>query len=415
MQKLVAETLVPSHTSLAPLQQLQGWLEAATKAGLPLAVWRQPHQATKHLVVSFTPEIKQVEPDLEELAPGFLAHPFASDDKTGAYYLPADLYWNTGLESPNLTPGTEEAVGPFWELAEAAMANPAFRPLDFHPNPKPPTNKEQCEETHYVQLVNEGIKAIKAGHFQKVVPSRTKRVTLPEQFQMVQTFHELCERYPNAFVSLVSIPQVGTWLGATPEVLITVKDRRYFNTVALAGTQRWDLDRDLDDAAWRGKEIEEQALVSRYIINCFKKIRLREFDEQGPRTSRAGNLIHLKTDFKVDMQATNFPQLGTVMLKLLHPTSAVCGMPKESAENFLLAQEGYNREFYAGYLGPVNVQSLTSLYVNLRCMQWLGREALLYAGAGVTADSKPQKEWEETELKCNTLLSVIQGTNTEAQ
>ncbi|MEL6537509.1 MAG: chorismate-binding protein [Bacteroidota bacterium] len=96
------------------------------------------------------------------------------------------------------------------------------------------------------------------------------------------------------------------------------------------------------------------------------------------------------------------------MLKLLHPTSAVCGMPKETSEAFLAKHEGYSRELYAGYLGPVNVQEFTSLYVNLRCMQYLGQEAILYAGAGVTIDSNPQKEWEETELKCNTLLSVIQ-------
>ena len=47
-------------------------------------------------------------------------------------------------------------------------------------------------------------------------------------------------------------------------------------------------------------------MVSRYIINCFKKIRLREFEEIGPKTVAAGNLLHLRTDFQVDMAATNF-------------------------------------------------------------------------------------------------------------
>ena len=75
------------------------------------------------------------------------------------------------------------------------------------------------------------------------------------------------------------------------------------------------------------KDIEEQALVERYVISCFKKIRLREYDEHGPKTMIAGNVLHLKTEFEVDMVATNFPQLGSVMLNLLHPTSAVCGMP----------------------------------------------------------------------------------------
>ena len=95
-------------------------------------------------------------------------------------------------------------------------------------------------------------------------------------------------------------------------------------------------------------------MVSRYIINCFKKIRLREFKEIGPKTAKAGNLVHLKTTFEVDTEATNFQELGTVMLELLHPTSAVAGMPKDAALQFLEKFEGLEREYFAGYLGPVD-------------------------------------------------------------
>ena len=123
--------------------------------------------------------------------------------------------------------------------------------------------------------------------------------------------------------------------------------------------------------------------------------------------------MHLKSDFKVDMKATNFPQLGTVMLDLLHPTSAVCGMPKDIALQYLNTYEGYARELYSGYLGPVNVQGNTSLFVNLRCLQWHASMARVYAGAGVTIDSQAQKEWEETEMKMNTLISVICDQSTK--
>ena len=144
-----------------------------------------------------------------------------------------------------------------------------------------------------------------------------------------------------------------------------------------------------------------------YIISCFKKIRLREYEEHGPKTVVAGNILHLNTEFIVDMKATNFPQLGSVMLALLHPTSAVCGMPLDRAFQFLIEHEGYDREFYSGYLGPINFQNQTNLYVNLRCLQLLEKEAIVYAGAGITQDSDPEKEWEETELKMNTLLQVL--------
>jgi isochorismate synthase len=150
-------------------------------------------------------------------------------------------------------------------------------------------------------------------------------------------------------------------------------------------------------------------LVERYIISCFKKIRLREYDEYGPKTVVAGNLMHLKSEFTVDMKETNFPQLGTIMLRLLHPTSAVCGMPLEPALEFLNRHEGYNRSFYSGFLGPVNIDEQIHIFVNLRCMQLRQADAVLYAGAGVTSDSIPEKEWEETEMKMNTLMRVLFG------
>ena len=122
----------------------------------------------------------------------------------------------------------------------------------------------------------------------------------------------------------------------------------------------------------------------------------------------AGNLMHLRTDFTVDMEATDFPQLGTIMLELLHPTSAVCGMPRAQAKAFLDEQEKLDRQFFAGFLGPVNIQDETSLFVNLRCMQLLEKQVVLYAGAGITADSDPDREWQETEDKIATLTTLLE-------
>ena len=123
---------------------------------------------------------------------------------------------------------------------------------------------------------------------------------------------------------------------------------------------------------------------------------------------QAGNLIHLKTEFSVDMEKVSYPLLGTAMLDLLHPTSAICGMPMKAAAQFLKDREGFDRSYFSGYLGPSNIENKTSLFVNLRCMQILKNKAILYAGAGVTEDSDPESEWNETEMKFQTLLNVIQ-------
>jgi isochorismate synthase len=179
--------------------------------------------------------------------------------------------------------------------------------------------------------------------------------------------------------------------------------------MSLAGTQPAQCDNPLKSAAWTQKEIEEQALVSRYIVDCFKTIRLREYEEHGPKTILAGNLLHLRSDFKVNMRSTGFANLGSVMLSLLHPTSAVCGMPRKEAQAFLKAYEGFDRSFYSGFLGPVQIEGATSLFVNLRTASFREGQVVLYAGAGVTEDSDPQKEWEETELKCEIIGKFIQN------
>lgn len=263
------------------------------------------------------------------------------------------------------------------------------------------------EKKAFLDIVDLCVKEIVQGTLEKIVPSRIRTIELPPAFDVIEAFQKLCVAYPQALISFVTIPGVGNWLGASPEVLVRVEDKSVFRTVALAGTLPYQPGVDLRSVAWTQKEIEEQALVERYVISCFKKVRLREYEEHGPRTVIAGNLMHLKSEFTVDIKATNFQQIGTVMLDLLHPTSAVCGMPLEPSLDFLRRHEPHDRGFYAGYLGPVNIRNNIDLFVNLRCMQIGGAFGRLYAGAGVTIDSIPEKEWDETEIKFNTLLNVV--------
>lgn len=378
-------------------------LNHALENNFSFALWRSPNDSVKNLIVSYTAKTLEPKAILEDLAPGFIFAPF---DKTKSrYYLPADIMFHFSEGVLNEPANNEANASREWfnEAASKAGLKPS-KPFFFKQS-----STSSSDKTAYMQLVAKGVRQIEDGAFEKIVPSRAKRVELPESFDAIDTFQKLCDTYPNALISFVSIPNVGTWMGASPELLIQVENNRIFKTVALAGTKPFEPGTDIRNVAWTQKEIEEQALVSRYIISNFKKIRLREYDEQGPKTVIAGNVMHLKTTYAVDMKETNFPQLGSVMLQLIHPTSAVCGMPLEESLAFLKANEGYDREFYAGYLGPVNVSNTISLFVNLRCMQLADTQAILYAGAGVTADSIPESEWDETEIKLNTLLKVIRA------
>lgn len=379
----------------------QEWFQdifySAIENGFSTALWRLPNSTSFHALVSTTSERVSIERTLEELSTGFLFAPF--DKAKERIFLNGDFTFS--FENDELISSGFEQLKDSqpWMRQQTNKSNPT-RSEYKNPNPK------SHAAVDYRNLVKNSITAIHHNDFEKVVTSRIKKIDLSDSFDPIESFQHLATAYPNAFISLVSIKDVGTWLGASPEILVTINGDQ-FKTVALAGSQPLTPGTNLKDVAWTQKEIEEQALVSRYIINCFKKIRLREFEEHGPKTVIAGNILHLNTEFKVDMKATNFPQLGTVMLELLHPTSAVCGMPLENAFQFLIENEGYDREFYSGYLGPVNFQSQTNIYVNLRCLQLLEKDAIIYAGAGITHDSDPEKEWEETELKMNTLLQVL--------
>jgi isochorismate synthase len=183
--------------------------------------------------------------------------------------------------------------------------------------------------------------------------------------------------------------------------------------MALAGTQARLPGQPLTAVRWSSKEVEEQALVSDYIRDFFSRAGAGAVHETGPRTVAAGNVVHLQTDFCVELPHHELMALANRVLHELHPTSAVCGMPKDKALAFILQHEGYDRSFYSGYLGPVYIDGQSHLYVNLRCMQLGQGAAYLYAGGGVTADSNPDAEWRETELKAGTLLAVLQGAANE--
>jgi isochorismate synthase len=382
-------------------------ITTAILKGLGIAVWRSPGLKDIHLIISFDKiQPNYSHPSLEKYQPGFVVSPYENDNNLLQYFIKADLHFvfdDAGLTSfsqnHNLSSKTVEDF-----LQEVPKNGEQSK---YQPGSDTELKNDHSDRQSFKDLVRLSVDKIKSGTFQKVVPSRKSEISLPDDFKFSDKFLDLCELHPQAFVSLFSLSGKEIWIGASPELLIKITAGRFFHTSAVAGTQSGKNIQNLSEVAWTQKEIEEQALVSRYIINCFKKIRLREFEEDGPKTVKAGELLHLRTDYKVDLEAVNFPQLGSVMLKLLHPTSAVCGMPKEQASKFLQDHEDMDREFYSGYLGPVNFRAESSIYVNLRCAKITGNKSILFAGAGVTRDSDPEKEWNETELKMNTIKEVL--------
>ncbi|MBW4362478.1 chorismate-binding protein [Flavobacterium taihuense] len=259
------------------------------------------------------------------------------------------------------------------------------------------------EKNNFESIVAKGIQSIENQELKKVVLSRKEIIEL-DNFDLVATFKKMVQLYPTAFVYCFCHPKVGIWMGATPEQLVKA-NVNVFETMALAGTQK---DYGSEEIVWEKKEREEQQYVTDYIVDQLKEVAL-EVSVTEPYSVKAGSVWHLKTDvWGVLNEGFSLKQVAY----LLHPTPAVCGLPKEVAKAFILKNENYDRTFYTGFLGELNtsfaLDSVSSaLFVNLRCMQIRGSQAHLYMGCGITKDSIPENEWMESVNKSMTMKKVL--------
>jgi isochorismate synthase len=394
---------------------LSAFYQAAVESQCPVALWREPHQAGQLALVDFSGEARRAKIDFTQPTPGFAFAPFINPGGRETRFLQAGLVLKpTGHrrfpENLSLQPGRANRNRDRFMAAYRQLIT-GQRPLKrqwvaSHSQPR------LCPEADYCRLVATAIDYIKATGIKKVVTSRATETPLPHDFDPLATFNELSRRYAHAFISLVSLPDAGTWIGASPEVLLRLADSELY-TVALAGTQPRPSDRPLSAVSWGAKEIEEQALVSDYIRHFFQQRGISQVSEEGPFTVSAGQIVHRQTQFRVRLAEPQLSHLANQILDTLHPTSAVCGMPKPEALAFILEHENYDRAFYSGFLGPLHLDQRSDLFVNLRCMQLKPDSAILYVGGGITKDSLPQAEWTETVLKSNTLLNVLRRNDHE--
>jgi isochorismate synthase len=264
---------------------------------------------------------------------------------------------------------------------------------------------DETNKDFHVSLVAKGIQAIQQGHFAKVVLSRKETIDLPE-FDFERIFISLTDNYPEAYVYCWYHPKTGFWFGAFSEQLLKINNGK-LHTMSVAGTQNWN-----PEISWQEKEIQEQQFVTDFIAEELKSFSA-EITLSDPYTLKAGALAHIKTDIIAALKPdADLKQIVTA----LHPTPAVCGLPKRAALGFILKNEGYDRSFYSGFHGELNKDFLTGnlqtdFFVNLRCMQiqMSGEKSktALYVGGGITKDSNPEAEWLETENKLLTMKKVL--------
>ncbi len=264
-----------------------------------------------------------------------------------------------------------------------------------------PRQTASSDQQVFESQVNKAIEVMKNSDLEKVVLSRSVAYDMPKM-DYCAAFSALAQAYPNTFTYALWHPQLGFWMGATPERLAQV-DKGILKTVALAGTQSWDPSNFLE---WSAKERQEQEFVVKDIASILEPY-AKTWQQHPTTTVQAGHLAHLKTKIDVELKDQWGHRVLTIAQQL-HPTAAVCGWPRPESLALIRQIETYQRDYYTGYLGPVDgAEGLLEFYVNLRCMKHDGKQVILYAGAGLTKDSLPTAEYLETDEKLNTLRKIL--------
>lgn len=329
--------------------------------------------------------------------------PFCTYRKPNESFVSGIFQHDKTLVHANDFSGRGFVFAPFNNLSEAVLIRP-----DEHLSAEVVSKKttgqgqvllsEQGKEAH-LELVKKGIREIQDGTLNKVVLSRNIEVRTTKT--PMALFQNMLAQYPTAFCYLFHHPKVGIWCGATPETLVAI-DQGKLQTMSLAATMSVE---GHGEPQWGAKEKEEQQMVSDYIQSKLKGL-TTNLEMGRARSVRAGNLWHLRSDVGAVMADG---VTLTDILDALHPTPAVCGIPTTNAMEFIRRNENYDRSFYTGFMGELNLQGQgkSTFFVNLRCMELKGDMAYIFVGGGITEASDPESEWTETQNKSRTMLNIL--------
>jgi isochorismate synthase len=255
----------------------------------------------------------------------------------------------------------------------------------------------------YVASVAEARKRIRAGALEKVVLARMLIAQSDHEFDRRALLARLRAAEPDAFTFAA-----GGFIGASPELLVA-RDGDQVRARPLAGTIARRNDPGEDESAAAGllgskKDRAEHALVVEAVRSALAPTCTTLEIDAAPHTLATSKVWHLATDVRGTLRA---PADALSLASLLHPTPAVCGTPREAARAAIRELEQIERALYAGMVGWVDARGDGEWAVVLRCAEMQGRIALLFAGAGIVADSDPEAELAETDAKFRSMLEAL--------
>lgn len=276
----------------------------------------------------------------------------------------------------------------------------------------------------WLAVTQNALTQIQSGHFDKLVTSRQRSLKFNRTISTPGLIQKLVQHYPAC--TIMSYQSSGkTIISASPERLLTLHHPD-IQSNAIGGTilrtrQPDNINSDVQSSSFpllfkqspvqmqtesdeSKKLLKEHAFISQEIYQCLDPFCHTLKMPISPFLMKLHNLYHLETPIqgKLMKQYDLFDVIET-----LHPTPAVAGFPAQKARQWLVEHEKYHRGWYTGAFGWIDGNLDGELSVMLRCALIEDNQIDLFAGAGLIAESDPEIEWQETELKMQTILEML--------
>jgi len=254
--------------------------------------------------------------------------------------------------------------------------------------------------------VAKAIEEIEKTELEKVVLARDLIVNSHRSIDARKILRNLGAEYPSTWIFAVD-----GLVGATPELLLRLS-RGMVTSRVLAGTisKTGNDEKDLALAASlarSSKDLEEHEYAVRSVADALDPFCTSTNVPESPFVLHLANVMHLATDVTGALIESKKNVDAFTILEKLHPSAAVCGTPTDLAAKVIKNIEGMSRGRYAGPVGWLDARGDGELGIALRCGQIKDNEIQIYAGCGIVAGSKPEKELTESNAKFAPMRSAL--------
>lgn len=299
---------------------------------------------------------------------------------------------------------TEQTQDLIWQGLSGEYASPIVDNPDPHPFPV----TSSTSYTDWFRMIATTTRRIRQGDLKKVVLARAAHVEFPAPFPLAVLHARLAARYPDCYRFLFEPAPGHAFFGATPELLAEVRGRN-LHTIALAGStprgQTWQEDQRLGQELLHSpKDRQEHEFVVQALRENLVPLTTRLEIPAAPELCLLNNIQHLLTPVNGTLANGN----GILpVIQALHPTPALGGTPRSVALPLIEQSEPLPRGWYGAPIGWLAPNGDGEFAVAIRSAVANQTRIRLYAGVGIVADSDPDKEWLETELKFQPILKAL--------